>query len=208
MRKRTNADSIEIDGLDLPINTKSGNCYCYVEPLERIKKELDAMLSWHCKVFVIRFDIRIHEYSDDNQVISKFTKTLIEWAKRHYGLKRVGYAWCREVERSKKQHYHLVFMFDGNQIRAAGTLTNKIGEIASLQNLSHWICEKPSYMVHRKDLDKGDYSKYNKAFYRVSYLAKERGKTIKGERANSFQTSRVKPRSAAVERQIDWVDNL
>ena len=67
-------------------------------------------------------------------------------------------------------------------------------EVAAIQDLSIGYCDNPSYLIKRTDLAKGDYSTYNDAFYRLSYLAKERGKTIKAERANSYQTSRIKPR--------------
>ena len=67
-------------------------------------------------------------------------------------------------------------------------------EVASLQDLTIGHCPNPSYLIKRSDLAKGDYSTYNDALYRLSYLAKERGKTIKAERANSYQTSRIKPR--------------
>ena len=43
MRKKTNAETIEIDGLELPINTHGGKYYCFEEPLPKIKRELDAM---------------------------------------------------------------------------------------------------------------------------------------------------------------------
>lgn len=194
MRKITNAETIKIGALELPIDTHSGKFNCYVEPLERIKRELDAMLSHHRKIFVFRCDIRIHTYSDDNEVISKFIKTFVRWAKGNYGLKRVGYAWCREVETAKKQHYHLIFMLGGSKVNVAGKVFEKIADIASVQDLSPWFCDNPTYFIKRKDLENGNYTKYNNAFYRASYLAKERGKKIKGERANSFQTSRINPR--------------
>ncbi len=193
MRKITNEKAIVIDGMELPIITHDGKYECYVEPLEKIKRELDAMLSWHSKVFVFRLDIRIHKYSDDNQVLTKFLTSYNEWLKRKYKLNRVGYAWCREVETAKKQHYHLVVMIDGNEVRAMKNVAEKAIEIGSIQNLSVWVPKNPSYFIECKKLAAGDYSKYKAAFERASYLAKARGKTIKGERAKSFHTSRINP---------------
>lgn len=51
-----------------------------------------------------------------------------------------------------------------------------------------------SYLIKRNDLANGDYSEYEKAFRRASYLTKERGKKLKGFKVDSYQTSRVKPR--------------
>lgn len=192
MRKLTSNPKIVIDGLELPINTGNGLYNCYIEPLEAIKGQLDAMLSNHRKVFTIRFDIRVHSYTDDNKVVSDFIRKYVRWAKRHYGMKRIAYVWCREVEKAKSQHYHLIFMLDGSKVNVAGNLKNKALEIGSIQDLSVRLCDKPSTLIKRSDLDEGNYDKYEQAFYRASYLAKERGKSHKGERSKSFDSSRVK----------------
>ncbi len=197
MRKLTNKPAVKIDGLELPIlNTgKDGKIYnCYVEPLQRFKREIDAMLSHHCKIFVLRFDVHVHTHSQTNEVISKFRKSYADRIKRYYKTKNVAYVWCREVEKSKKQHYHFAVIVDGNEAWVAGALLAMAEEVASLQDLTIGFCKNPSYLIKRADLSKGDYSTYNDAFKRLSYLAKERGKAIKAERANSYQTSRIKPR--------------
>lgn len=194
MRKLTNNETITIEGLELPILTHDGKYNCFVEPLPKIKRELDAMLSHHRKVFVFRIDIRIERYTADNEIMTKFLRSFIPWLKRRYQLKRVGYVWCREVETSKKQHYHLVFMIDGTAVKTMKTITDKAIEIASIQDLSPWIPKSPSYLIERKHLEQGNYTKYKEAFRRASYIAKERGKKVKGESVNSFQTSRVEPR--------------
>lgn len=194
MRKLTNDKTITIDGLELPILTHDGKYNCFVEPLPKIKRELDAMLSHHRKVFVFRIDMRIESYTGDNEVMTKFLRSFIPWLKRRYDLHRVGYVWCREVETSKKQHYHLVFMIDGTAVKTMKTITDKAIEIASIQDLSPWIPKSPSYLIERKHLEQGNYTRYKQAFLRASYIAKERGKKVKGESVNSFQTSRIKPR--------------
>lgn len=208
MRIISNEPTIELGGLELPVYTSKGDYY--VEPLITIKDQLDAMLSHHSKVFVFRFDIRIKKdsyyddegiehgtFTDDNQIITNFLKVFNRWLKRRYKLPRIGYVWCREIEKAKKQHYHLVFMVDGNKINAATSLHNtikpKIIELAKKQGLVEHIPLNP-YMVDNADLKKDDYTLYKNAFYRASYLAKVSGKNIKGERANNFQPSRVKPR--------------
>jgi hypothetical protein len=197
MRILTNEPTVTIDGLELPIQNmgKDGKIYnCYVEPLQRFKREIDAMLSHHCKIFILRFDVRIYTNSQTNEVISNFRKSYAERVKRYYKTKNVAYVWCREVEKKKKQHYHFAVIVDGNEAWVAGALLAMAEEVAAIQDLSIGYCDNPSYLIKRTDLAKGDYSTYNDAFYRLSYLAKERGKTIKAERANSYQTSRIKPR--------------
>lgn len=194
MRKLINSSTVILDGLELPILTHDGKYNCFDEPLSKIKRELDAMLSHHRKVFVFRIDMRVERYTGDNEVITKFLRSFIPWLKRRYQLKRVGYVWCREVETAKKQHYHLVFMIDGTAVKTMKTITDKVKDIAFMQDLSPWIPKSPSYLIERKHLEYGDYNKYKEAFRRASYIAKERGKKVKGEKVNSFQTSRVEPR--------------
>lgn len=198
MHELTNEPTVTIDGLELPIlNTgKDGKIYnCYVEPLQRFKREIDAMLSHHSKVFMLRFDIRVDTHSQTNEQMTRFLRSYIPRVERYYKTKNVAFVWCREVERSKKQHYHFAVMVDGsNATRVSQELLRMADEVAAFQKLKIGYCENASYFIKRTDLAKGDYSTYNEAFERLSYLAKERGKTIKAERANSYQTSRIKPR--------------
>ena len=194
MRKKTNKDYITLDGRDLPIHTSNGKHYCYEEPLIAFKNELDKMLAYHNRVYVFRFDIRIHSYTDDNTVLTNLLRPYIAWIKRKYNTKRVGYIWARELEKAKNQHYHVAMMVDGNKVRTMYGLLEKLEYLTSIQNLSIGYCKRPSYMIKRADLDRGDYKIYDDAFYRVSYLAKTRGKDYKGDKANNYQTSRIKPK--------------
>ena len=199
MRELTNEPTVIIDGLELPIlNTgKDGKIYnCYVEPLQRFKREIDAMLSHHSKVFMLRFDVRVNTHSQTNEQMTRFLRSYIPRVERYYKTKNVAFVWCREVERAKKQHYHFAVMVDGsNATRVSQELLRMADEVAAHQKLDKiGYCENASYLIKRTDLAKGDYSTYKAAFKRLSYFAKERGKTIKAERANSYQTSRIKPR--------------
>ena len=69
------------DVVKLPINVtkKSG---CYAEILEAIIRELVAMLSIHSKVLAVRFDVSLHDYTSDNEVISRFLKSLRRWIEK------------------------------------------------------------------------------------------------------------------------------
>ena len=190
MRKLASGEAVTFGGVVLPINNQPNPCY--IELLEKVKEQIDAMLSYHNKVFIYRLDIRVTEYTDDNEVITKFIKSYKKWLMKEYNFNRVAFVWCREVERSKKQHYHLAFMLDGNKVQTTHKVIKRAEYIANLRNLSVFRPEKSYYMLKNSDIKNGDFSEYKKAFYRISYFAKSRGKTIKAERANSFQTSRIK----------------
>lgn len=194
MRKKINDDYLRLDGRDLPINTKHGKYYCYVEPMERFKRELDHMIDYHNKVFMFRFDVRLYEYTPDNKVLTKLIKAFVAWVKRRYDMKRVGYIWVRELERSKHQHYHVAVMLDGNKVRTTKALLEQLDHLTSIQNMSIGYCKNPSYMIKRQDIIDGNYTIYDDAFRRVSYFAKERGKNYKGDSANNYQTSRIRPK--------------
>lgn len=180
MKELTNEPTIIIDDLELPIlNTgKNGKIYnCYVEPLQRFKREIDAMLSHHNRVFILRMDVHVDAHSPTNEKITRFLRSYVSRIQRNYKTKNVGTIWCREVEKVKKQHYHLAVMVDGsNATRVSKELLRMADEVAKHQKLSIGYCDNASYLIKRTD------------------LAKERGKTIKAERANSYQTSRIKPR--------------
>ena len=60
--------------------------------------QVDAMLSHHSKIHIIRFDLRVFEFTNDNSIITVFNRRLHKWLKRKYCLKRIGFAWCRELE--------------------------------------------------------------------------------------------------------------
>jgi hypothetical protein len=75
---------IEIDRLGLLILTRSDKYSCFVEPLDKIKRELDAMLSYHRKAFVFRTNLRIEMYNGDNEVMTKYIRIFIPWLKRKH----------------------------------------------------------------------------------------------------------------------------
>jgi len=191
MRKITIANEIEINGKVLPILTSGIGKGCYVEMLTAIEREMTAMLSNHNKVLMFRIDVHVNNYTDNNTVISTLLRRYKRWAMEYYDTKRIAHVWCREVETAKKQHYHLFLMIDGNKVQTTDYLFDKFNDIALNSNLHAWLPENPYYRVKKDDM-----LAYSEAFKRASYLAKQRGKKIKGERANSYSASRIQPRLA------------
>jgi len=74
---------------------------------------VDVMLSHHSKILLVRFDLRMYQFTDNNEIITIFNRRFNKWLKRKYKLKREGFHWCRELETAKQQHYHHVLMVDG-----------------------------------------------------------------------------------------------
>lgn len=104
--------------------------------------QVDAMLSPHSKVHVIRFDLRVYVYTENNVLMSTLNRSLHKWLKHKYNLKRVGFAWCRELETAKQQHYHYALMIDVHKINYPYEVTNKIKEICQQLEIAEYFPDK------------------------------------------------------------------
>lgn len=197
MRKKTIAEKIEINGKMLPINTHGEGKGCYVEMLIALEREMTAMLSNDRKVLMFRFDIHINKYTHDNKVISKLLIDVKRFINRKYpDAKRVGHIWCREQQTVKHQHYHVFMMVNGSKIETSYKIFKEIQRLADNSPLlTEPHIPKNAYTMVKR----GDDDAYNEAFYRASYLAKERTKGYKGtkgilDRVNNYNATNIKPR--------------
>lgn len=183
-------------GYEVPVNTGDGKYSSYLEILNRIDEQLAAMLSYHNKLIVVRIDLHLHEYEPHNKTMSEFVRVFMKRLKRIYKLKRVGFIWVRERERAKKQHYHFAVILDGNKCKHSKRIIELAREIwqgRDFGSVPH--IPKPYHLIVR-----GNAQSYQTTFYRLSYLAKERGKGIgkngkaRASTANDYSTSRIKPK--------------
>ena len=160
---------------------------CYLEILEALKGQMDAMLEHHARMLFIRIDIRPPSYTADNEPMRCYMRKLVKRLKRTYKVKRVGYLWVREIEKAKKQHYHLILMLDGKAVRHPANIIILAEDIAD-----GWQWPKP-YTVKNcyQMIKRGEASNYEAAIERGSYLAKERGKGYRSPRANDYSSSRI-----------------
>ena len=164
---------------------------CWVEILVALHEQMSAMLSHHCKVLFVRFDLHLPSYTDTNKIMSDLMRKIKRWINQHYQTKRVGHLWVREQERAKQQHYHVILLIDGNKIRNPKRLLERIEEMAFLRNLHYAGVKKPFIMIKRDDKQS-----FADAFYRGSYLAKQRGKGYQGRQCNNYSSSRIQPKTA------------
>lgn len=164
---------------------------CWVEILNALHDQMNAMLSHHCKVLFVRFDLHLPSYTDTNKIMSDFMRKIKRWINQHYQISRVGHLWVREQEKAKKQHYHVILLIDGNKIRNPKRLLARIEEMAFLRNLHYAGVRKPFIMLTRDDKQS-----FADAFYRGSYLAKQRGKGYQGRQCNNYSSSRIQPKTA------------
>nr|WP_181717791.1 inovirus-type Gp2 protein [Psychrobacter sp.]QJS05929.1 hypothetical protein [Psychrobacter sp.] len=186
---------IEIGDRLLPINTQGEGKGCHTDMLRRIDAQLMAMLTHHSKVLVVRVDIHLQQDAtpSDNAVISHYIRKMRKWAQKKYKVKRLGFAWCRELCKSKKIHYHVFVMIDGNVTQDHRTITAKSMRLAkSYQHLGYdYVPEYLDDCFHMVEV--GDKIAYNTVFRHMSYLAKERTKDKKhlAKRGKNYSTSRI-----------------
>ncbi len=184
------ASHIEIEGMDFPINAnRKKRQGCYREILERTQDQFSACLSYHNAVIVVRLDFHLRTYTDDNRVMSQFLHKLKKQLLREYSnFKRLGYVWVREMENVDQQHYHTALLVDRHVIQHPGRLIRICEELwQSLGQPKPYTPKNCFYTVRRDDPES-----FRAAFYRVSYLAKVRGKGCKASTANDFSSSRLK----------------
>ena len=151
------------------------------------EKQLTIMLNKYGKIFAIRFDFKVSEYTSNNEPISKFLSAFSKQLKRKHSVNDLGYTWARELERAKKQHYHFLFFVDSkaitsNEFTKLATATAK----AATGACSH-IPEKPFTLVEINDSN----AKLE-VLERAMYLAKSRGKFYKNRQAKNYGSSRIK----------------
>ena len=187
VRKVTYDDEIEINGTKFAINNGPGYG-CWVEIIEGFARRLDSMLSYHNKVLCFRVDLKVYEYSNENSQIRQLFNKLNQRKSGKLNLKRIAHQWVREVETSKKQHYHVWVMVDGNRLKSPFKLLTLIQTI--WENMGHptpTMPSKPTYVVRRDDR-----ASYADVIQRASYDAKKRGKGYKAKSAKNFGGSRIR----------------
>jgi hypothetical protein len=94
--------------------------------------------------------------------------------------------WCRELETAKKKHYHYALIIDGHKVNFPYEVTNKVKELWRQLDGSEYFPDNCCYNVKRDD-----YESIQDAIWRISYLAKSRGKGYKPEQTKNYGTSRI-----------------
>lgn len=191
MKRITCKPTIQLGGSEWEIHTlpTSG---CYIEMLARTHDQMAAMLSHHSRVLVVRFELRVNEYSEANELVSNFFRKLKKKLAAQYGLLRIGHLWAREMVHAKQQHYHACIMLDGNKVLGPQHVLDLCEHIWSGWGQPKVFVPKNCYYR----IGRGDAEAFGQAFWRLSYLCKAAGKGHKAPGANDYSLSRIKPRIA------------
>jgi len=185
-RKRTVFDDVFLhNNKQYRVNPdKSG---LHVETLSSIIEQFEVSLTSWKRVFVYRFDLHTDCYTDTNAIMSRFISRLKKRLKREYGFKDIGYCWVREQERAKSQHYHCALYLDGDLIQHSKRLILIIKALWERPTGGYTVptIPAPFYFVDNEVT-------IQEAIYRVSYLAKPRGKGYRPPQTKDFQCSRMR----------------
>ena len=158
----------------------------YTKPMKAIINQLNAMTRQYSRVLVIRFDLHLEKHTDNNEQLSKFIKLLFNRLRAKYKLNDIGYAWCREHERSKQQHYHMAIFVEGRKVRTPHNMWDMIQDA--------WWFVRGGYMamVPYRMVNRDDFQSRQDAIYHLSYLAKTRGKGYRLSQTKDYSNSRLK----------------
>ena len=192
MKKQRNRKQIIKDGwlnykgekLEICNSQKYG---IYKEIIVGFIGQLDAAISIHKRLLVIRLDFKINHYTKTNLIFSNFMKQITQWINRNYDIEQTGYQWVREQETSKKQHYHLALMLDGDKIQNP-KLLNEIIREKWLPRGGIYIPNNCYYYIDKHNIK----DTRPKVIYRVSYMAKSRGKSYRSAQTKDSFCSRLK----------------
>ena len=158
----------------------------YPYMIEKIVEQLDTCIAIHKRVLVVRFDLHLREYSDDNHIISTFMTRQKQRIKRTYKTKDIGHAWAREIEKAKVQHYHVALFIDGDVIQNPSKLLKQI-KAKWFKHGHCYIPEQCFYYIDKHNME----DERAEAIERLSYLAKTRGKGYKDKQAKNYSVSRL-----------------
>lgn len=180
----TNNDEITHNGVIYRVNARKSGLY--IQMMKSIIDQFEAAARLWSRVFVLRFDLHQDFYTKDNKLVSKFIKRISTKLKREYDFKKIGFCWVREQERGKAQHYHCVLFLEGRKIQHSQRIMEFIKQAweSPLGGFHVPYFSRPFYFGKRDDIAE-------QVIYRISYLAKVRGKGYRPPQTKDFQCSRI-----------------
>jgi len=154
---------------------------------ERFNERLDYMTKKHCKVLVVRLDLRFPEDFPPDAVKGNHSR-FIRRFNEHYARRGVETAnvWCREMHSSDKPHYHMIVLADGSKVRPGGV---------------RWAAERIiGNTVKKKDEDPEDGGSGNSGL--VDFCNKLNGEKVSSELIIKRPSSKADPATQRAQQTI------
>lgn len=219
MHHRSITNQTHYEGL--PIDTWNGQFFCFLIILHSIREMMLWMLTKHCRVLPIRFDLHFpldYRQKGDNAEITHFFKMMRDNARSLSRRKGVNidlqYVWAREQKGSTNPHYHCIVFLNGSVVRDYRRFLGEVRRVwehvleRDTTNLV-WPCDRDRFgktvengvMLESPNRNlRGDAliqhnRMYNAAierlFYRASYLAKTNQKQDTPPDKHRFNSSQL-----------------
>jgi hypothetical protein len=163
------------------INSRKSGCYTQI--LKSLITQTLAMQSIYKRVLFMRFDLHQGSYTPNNKRMTTMLKRLRKRLIHRYGNTKFGYQWVREECKTKKQHYHFVFMMDGDLVRYPSNIHEQVREV--------WTDMGGTFHFADHHFINND-EKLKDAIQHGSYLAKTRSKGNRPDQTKDYGSSRLK----------------
>jgi hypothetical protein len=163
------------------INSRKSGCYTQI--LNTLVTQTLAMQSIYKRVLFMRFDLHQGSFTPDNKRMTTMLKRLRKRLIHRYGNTKFGYVWVREECKTKKQHYHFVFMMDGDIVRYPSSIHDQVKKVwTDMGGTFHFA---NFHYINNEE-------KLREAILHGSYLAKTRSKGNRPDQTKDVGSSRLK----------------
>jgi hypothetical protein len=177
----TTKEHYQFGGYTFAINSRKSGCYTQI--LNTLVTQTLAMQSIYKRVLFMRFDLNQGSFTPDNKRITTMLKRLRKRLIHRYGNTKFGYVWVREECKTKKQHYHFVFMMDGDLVRYPSNIHDQVRKV--------WTDMGGTFHFANHHYINND-EKLREAIKHGSYLAKTRSKGNRPDQTKDTGSSRLK----------------
>lgn len=187
------AEVIEVDGIQYDVLNAEGQGI-YADKFTNMVRQLTTAVKLWKRVMCFRLDLHTQLKSIGGNDVRRFIKSLNRRLKTKYkGFKCVGFCWACEVGiESKRRHYHLVIMVDGNLVQGCSAVAavakeaweQYAGQTAYIPENPYIYIERTSHPSHLDQL--------KEIAKRMSYLAKVKDKGFIQKGKKEFSCSKLK----------------
>lgn len=101
-----------------------------------LKSYLDALQENHAKLLIIRLDLYLtKKVRSEEQIahadLERYRRHFLRRILINYSTAMVGYAWKLEYGLERNHHYHLMLIFNGNELKSDNKISHSLGKLWS-----------------------------------------------------------------------------
>lgn len=133
-----------------------------------ILEKVSEVFNQSKKILVVRFDLHVKEYSENNRVISIFNQHIEHSIAHNYPNLNIHIIWVREHGKAPKQHYHCAVLVDGQKINHPAKLNRLLENAWKITSEGYFSIPDNCYYLWKY----GDNHMLGAIIYRLSYMAK------------------------------------